>query len=171
MIATRGKRERRRQEDEETTTTEGVATTSVCVCLCHRMCDSHQYYKEEEDRLTTTGDTTGQREGTTTTTMTRMTAMTTIMQDRLQARSDEKIRTSLDIIRLLTDGLRSILLAFFHKKPFYAIPPFVIPPFCVSPRSIIVLPPPPALAEIIFSQCLSILPFSFWKVWSALTGI
>ena len=44
--------------------------------------------------------------------MTRMTAMTTIMQDRLQERSnDEKTKTSLDYIVRLTDRLRLLLLA------------------------------------------------------------
>ena len=107
-----GEREknRRRQEDEETTTT-GVATASVC----HRMCDYHYFHLEEKRQTMTTGEMTAQREGSHYNTTTRMTAMTTIMQDRLQERSDDKreAMTSLDfVIRLLTDGLL-LLLAFF----------------------------------------------------------
>ena len=109
MTTVRGRRVRRRQEDKETTTT-GVATTSVR----HRVCDYRYYRLEEEERQTmTTGDVTAQGEGSHYDTTTRMTAMTTIMQDRLQERFDKKIRTSLDVIRLLTDGLL-LLLAFFH---------------------------------------------------------
>ena len=37
---------------------------------------------EEEERLTTAGDMTGQGEGTTVTTMTRMTTMIAITQDK-----------------------------------------------------------------------------------------
>ena len=80
MTTIRGRRAKRRQEDKETTTT-GVTTTMVC----RRVCDNDHHYKKEDERLTTmTEDMTGQGKGTTTTTMTRKTAMTTIMQDRLQ---------------------------------------------------------------------------------------
>ena len=63
-----------------------VATTMVC----RRMCDNDHYYKKEEKRLTTTGEMTAQGEGCHYNSTTRTTAMTTIMQDRLQERSDKK---------------------------------------------------------------------------------
>ena len=58
--------------------------------VCHRVCDYHHYSPEEEERLTTMVTTTGemaQGEGRHYDTMTRMTAMVTTMQDRLQERS------------------------------------------------------------------------------------
>ena len=94
------------QDDQETTTT-GVATTMVCRC----MCDYRHYSLGKEERLTTmTGEMMAQREGSHYDTTTRMTAMTTIMQDGLQERSDKKIRTSLDYVIRLTDKLRLLLL-------------------------------------------------------------
>ena len=56
-----------------------------------------------------------QGEGSRNDTTTRMAAMTTVTEDRLQERSnDKRTRTSLqDIVRLLTVRLRLILLVFF----------------------------------------------------------
>ena len=82
MIIVRGRMRRRRQEDQETTTTRVAATM-----VCHRMCDNHHYSPEEEERLTTMVTTTGvkaQGEGCHYDATTRMTAMATTMQDRLQ---------------------------------------------------------------------------------------
>ena len=120
MIIDRGRmRTTRRQEDHETTTT-GVATTMVC----HRMCDYHHYSPEEEERLTTMVTTTGemaQGEGCHYDTMTRMTAMVTTMQDRLQERSlDKRTTTSSDYVIRLTDRLRMLrskILGFFSQYP------------------------------------------------------
>ena len=117
-------RDRRRQETKETTTT-GVATTMVC----HRMCDYHHYSPEEEERLTTMVTTTGemaQGEGCHYDTMTRMTAMVTTMQDRLQERSlDKRTTTSSDYIIRLTDRLRMLrskLYGFFSHFDFRSRP-------------------------------------------------
>ena len=66
-----------------------------------------------------TGDKKAQGEGCHNDTTTRMTAMTTIMQDSLQDRSDEKITITsslLDVIRLRTDRLRLLLAFFFREK-------------------------------------------------------
>ena len=97
---------RRRQEDQETTTT-GVATTVVC----HRVCDNHHYSPEEEETLTTMVTTIGAQahgEGRHHDTTTRMTAMVTTMQDRLQERLQVKRpTTSLDYVIRLTDRLQS----------------------------------------------------------------
>ena len=94
----------RRQEDHETTKT-GVTTTMVC----HRMCDYHHCSPEEEERLTTMVTTTGEKapgEGCHYDTMTRMTAMATTTQDRLQERSlDKRTTTSSDYVIRLTDRL------------------------------------------------------------------
>ena len=108
-------KKRRRQETQETTTT-GVATTMVCHC----MCDYHHYSLEEEERLTTRVTTTGvqaQGEGCHYDTTTRMTAVVTTMQDRLQERlSVKRTTTSSDYAIRLTDRLqmmRSKLYGFF----------------------------------------------------------
>ena len=115
MIIDRGRmRTTRRQEDHETTTT-GVATTMVC----HRMCDNHYYSPEEEERRTmvTTTGVQAQGEGCHYDTMTRMTVMTTTMQDRLQERSPAmRPTTSLDYVIRQTDrlwNLRTKLMRFF----------------------------------------------------------
>ena len=117
MITIRGRR--RRRQDKETMTTR-VATTSVCVC--HRMCYNDHYHVEEEERLTTTtGEMMAQGEGSHNDTTTRMTAMTTVMKDRIQERSKDKRTTTslLGVVRLLTDWLRLMLLAFFsHFQRF-----------------------------------------------------
>ena len=68
------------------------------------VCDYHHYSLKEEERQTTTGEMTAQREGSHYDTTTRMTAMTTLMQDGLQERFDKKIRTSLDYVIRLTDN-------------------------------------------------------------------
>ena len=103
MIIARGRKvNRRRQVAEETTTTKVMTMVTT---TCHCLCDHDHYYMEEEERLTTTGDMTGQGEGTTTTTRTRKTAMTTMMQNRLQERYRRRKRTttaSEGIIGLLT---------------------------------------------------------------------
>ena len=109
----------RRQEDKETTTT-GVATTMVC----HRMCDNHHYSPKEEKRRTMTtaiGGYKAQGEGSHYDITTRMTAMVTTMQDRLQERLvDMRTMTSSDyIIRQtdrLRDSLRLKLFAFFSQR-------------------------------------------------------
>ena len=56
--------------------------------VCHRMCDYHHYSPEEEERRTmvTTTGIQAQGEGCHYDTMTRMTVVTTTMQDRLQER-------------------------------------------------------------------------------------
>ena len=129
MIVDRGRmRTTRRQEDHETTTT-GVATTMVC----HRMCDYHHYSPEEEERRTmvTTTGAQAQGEGCHYNTMTRMTVMTTTMQDRLQERSPAmRPPTSLDYVIRLTDRLRSLLtkcMRSFHSfsKVSRACPKFL----------------------------------------------
>ena len=66
----------------------GVMTTVIMTCP--RMCDHDHHYMEKEERPTTTGERIGQREGTTTTTMTRMTAMTTSPQDKLEEGKPKK---------------------------------------------------------------------------------
>ena len=84
--------------------------------VCDHMCDNDHYHVEEEERLTTTiGEMMAQGEGSHNDTTTRRTAMTTVMNDRLQERSnDKRTTTSLrDIVRLLTDRLRLRLLVFF----------------------------------------------------------
>ena len=90
------------------------ATTMVC----HRMCDYHRYSPEEEERLTTMVTTTGEQaqgEGCHYDTTTRMTAMTTVMQDRLQERSPVKRpTTSLDYVIRLTDRLQEWRLKLFR---------------------------------------------------------
>ena len=93
---------RRRQEDKETTTT-GIMTTITTTCHC--VWGHGYYYLKEDERVTSTGDMTGLGEGTTTTTITRMTATTTILQDRLKARKSKQHTMTLfnGIIRLLTD--------------------------------------------------------------------
>ena len=83
--------------------------------VCHRMCDYDHNYPEEEERLTlTTGDTTAPGEGSHYDATTRMTAIVTTMQDRLQERSEDKRTTALwDYVIRPTDELRLLLLAFF----------------------------------------------------------
>ena len=107
MIIARGRmRIRRRQEDHETTKT-GVATTMVC----HRMCDYRRYSPKEEERRTivTTTGVQAQGEGCRYDTTTRMTAMVTTMQDRLQEEvSVKRTTTSLDYVIRLTDRLQSL---------------------------------------------------------------
>ena len=87
---------------------------------CHRMCDNHHYSPEEEERLTTMVTTTGdkaQGEGCHYDARTRMTAMATTMQDRLQERlPDKRTTTSSDYVIRLTDRLRMLrskLYGFF----------------------------------------------------------
>ena len=90
----RDKKTTRRQGDKETTMT-GVVSAMVRP----RMCDYDYYSLEEEERQTMiTRVMTAQGEGSHYDTTTRMTAMTTIMQDRLQERSIDKrdTTTSLD---------------------------------------------------------------------------
>ena len=86
--------------------------------VCPHRCDYNYNYPEEEERQTlTTRDTTALGEGSHYDSTTRMTAMVTTMQDRLQERSDEREpMTSLDYIIRLTDKLRLLLLAFFSQK-------------------------------------------------------
>ena len=80
----------------------------ICPCVC----DYDHYHPEEEERLTTTVNTTGesaQGEGRHYDTMTGSTAMVTTMRDRLQERSDNKSpTTSLDYVIRLTDRLQSL---------------------------------------------------------------
>ena len=66
-----------------------VGSLPLCVC------DNDHFYMEKEDRPSTTGEPTDLREGTSTSTMTRKTAMTTIMQDRLQERYRRRKRTTI----------------------------------------------------------------------------
>ena len=80
----------------------------ICPCVC----DYDHYHPEEEERLTTMVNTTGesaQGEGRHYDTMTGLTAMVTTMQDRLQERSSVKRpTTSLDYVIRLTDRLQSL---------------------------------------------------------------
>ena len=68
---------------------------------CHCVLENDHYHMEDEERLTTTGDRTGQREGTTTTTRIEKTAMTTIMQDRLQETYRQRERTTTSFERFI----------------------------------------------------------------------
>ena len=78
--------------------------------VCHRMCDSHHYSPEEEERLTTMVTIIGEKaqgEGCHYDTMTRKTITITATQDRLQERFERKrTTTSSDYIIRLTDRLR-----------------------------------------------------------------
>ena len=77
--------------------------------VCHRMCDYHHYHLEEDERLTTMVTIKGEKaqgEGCHYDTTTRMTAMATTTQDRLQERSlDKRTTTSSDYFIRLTDRL------------------------------------------------------------------
>ena len=88
----------------------------ICHRMCESQCDYHHYSPEEEERLTTmvtTIEEMAQGEGCHNDTTTRMTAMTTVMQDRLQERSPVKRpTTSLDCIVRLIDRLRELRSEF-----------------------------------------------------------
>ena len=76
--------------------------------VCRRMCDNHHYSPKEEERLrlpmTTIIGEKALGEGCHYDTTTRVTAIVTTMQDRLQERLDRREpTTSLDYVVRLTD--------------------------------------------------------------------
>ena len=90
----------------------GVATTKVCHCVG----DSRHYCPEEEEipAMTTTTGVQALGEGCHYDAMTRMTAMVTTMQDRLQERFPTKRpTTSLDYLIRQTDRLQQLRLKLF----------------------------------------------------------
>ena len=79
MATIRGRMSTTRRQVTEETTTTGVMTTVTTTCHC--VCQWPLQHGGEE-RLTTTGHTTGQREGTITTTKTRKTAIIRLLWER-----------------------------------------------------------------------------------------
>ena len=90
----------RRLEDKETTTTGAM---TMVTRTCHRMWRNDHHYLEEEGRLTTTQETIGLRERTTTTTMTRMTAVNTSTQDTHEEKNQKRHYDVVRLCRLTTD--------------------------------------------------------------------
>ena len=80
---------------EETTTTEVMTAITT---TCPHVRDNGHYYLKEGESQTTTGETTAQRERSIATPMTRMTAMTTVMHDKLKEKENKK--EYYDIVRL-----------------------------------------------------------------------
>ena len=80
----------------ETTGGQEITATGTVVSVIRHydmslcVCDNDHDYLEEEDRLTTTGCMTGLGEVTNMIVVTRMTAMTIIVQDRLKEREIKK---------------------------------------------------------------------------------